>query len=75
LPKFQTQGLGGRNPRDAVTLTVKGTFEVDGHTALIQADDTIRVIGNAPKKGKVKSISITEGRARDGPAFSFGSNY
>jgi len=43
-------------PGDAVTLTVKGTFEVDGQTALIQAGDTIRVIGNAPKKGRSKEL-------------------
>jgi feruloyl esterase len=52
IAKFQTQDLVGVTHGDAVTLTVKGTFEVDGHTALIQADDTIRVIGNAPQKGK-----------------------
>ena len=52
IAKFNRQDLRGVTPGDEVTLTVKGTFEVDGQTALIQAGDTIRVIKNAPQKGK-----------------------
>jgi hypothetical protein len=52
IAKFKTQDLVGVTPGDAVTLMVTGTFEVDGQKALIQGNDMIRVIGNAPKKGK-----------------------
>jgi len=54
IAKFNRQDLIGVTPGDAVTLTVKGTFDIDGQTALIQAGDTIRVIGNAPKNKKAK---------------------
>ena len=55
IAKFNRQDLIGVTPGDAVTLTVKGTFEVDGQKALIQAGDTVRVIGSAPKNKKSKN--------------------
>jgi hypothetical protein len=41
---FRTQDLQNVTPGKSVTFTVKGKFVVDGKDALVQANDTIKVV-------------------------------
>jgi feruloyl esterase len=46
IAKFCTQDMQDVTPGKSVTLTVKGEFYNDGVPALVQASDTVRVIGH-----------------------------
>jgi hypothetical protein len=45
IAKFSTQDLKDVTPGKSVTLTVEGVFQNNGKEALVQGNDTVRVIG------------------------------